>query len=520
MIEALQNVLTFQSIFNVAWATLFGIMIGSLPGLTVTMGLALMTTMTYAMDSTQAILVLLSLYVGAIYGGSRTAILLNIPGTPANAATALDGFPLARSGRASEALGLATTASAIGGLIGIIFLATISPMLANIALSFGSFEYFWLGVFGILIAGYMTSADDPLKGWITGFLGLFFALVGQETMHAYPRFTLGIPELTAGISLIPAMVGAFGLSEVLATMSRRRAELAGGITGRVVPSFGTIWRNKVNIVRSGVIGTGIGVIPGVGEDVGAWVSYAAARQSSKSPDEFGKGSTEGLIAAETGNNAAISGAIVPALTLAVPGSAPAAILLAAMYIHNIRPGPFIMFENPTFVYEVFWILALASLAMLVFGLLLTRPLLMLLRVDREYLMPVVFILCVIGPYALSQRVFDIYVMGFFGVLAFILRQQKFPMAPLILGIILGDLIDQNFRRSLRIADGDVLAFVERPLSAMFALLCLLTFLAAIPSARRLLMWPWRSGASEREAPEIQKSEPVGTAGSREKKEQT
>lgn len=496
MLEALQNILTFQSLFNVAWATLFGIVIGSLPGLTVTMGLALMTTMTYALDSTQAILVLLSLYVGAIYGGSRTAILLNIPGTPANAATALDGFPLAHTGRASEALGLATTASAVGGVIGIFFLATLSPALANIALSFGSFEYFWLGVFGIVIAGYMTSADDPLKGWITGFLGLFFALIGLETMHAYPRFSFGVSELTAGIALIPAMVGAFGMSEVLATMSRNRAQLAGRISGKVLPSFGMLWRNKVNIIRSGVIGTGIGVIPGVGEDVGAWVSYAAARQSSKTPDEFGKGSTEGLIAAETGNNAAISGAIVPALTLAVPGSAPAAILLAAMYIHSIRPGPFIMIENPTFVYEVFWILGLASVAMLVFGLLLTRPLLMLLRVPREFLMPVVFVLCVIGPYALSQRVFDIFVMAFFGIFAFILRQQKFPMAPLILGIILGDLIDQNLRRSLRIADGDPMAFIERPLSLVFAVLCLLTLLAAAPGARkvaaRAFPFKWRN----------------------------
>lgn len=487
MFQAFLEVFTIQSLFNVTWATLLGIAIGSLPGLTVTMGLALMTTMTYGFESTQAILVLLSLYVGAIYGGSRTAILLNIPGTPANAATALDGFPLARNGQASAALGLATSASGVGSVIGIIILAVFSPVLADFALSFGSFEYFWLGVFGILIAGYMTSAEDPLKGWITGFLGLFFALIGQEAMHAYPRYTLGATDLTAGIALIPAMVGAFGLAEILTTMSQPRAALITEKVDRVVPSLAQLWRNKINILRSGVIGTGIGVIPGVGEDVGAWVSYAAARQGSKTPEEFGKGSHEGLIAAETGNNAAISGAIIPALTLAVPGSAPAAILLAAMFVHNIRPGPFIMIENPVFVYSVFWILLFATLAMVVFGLLLTRPLLLLLRIRREYLMPVVLLLCVIGPYALSQRIFDVYVMLFFGVLGFALRKMHFPMAPLILGIILGSMIDQNLRRSLMIADGNILSFIDRPLSAGFAVLCGLTLILGTPALRNVII---------------------------------
>ena len=485
ILEALFSLLTFESLVNVAWATLLGIIIGGLPGLTVTMGLALMTTLTYGFSNQQAILVLLCLYLGAIYGGSRTAILLNIPGTPANAATALDGFALARSGRASQALGVATTASAVGSIIGILFLVLFAPVLAEFALHFGSFEYFWLGVFGILIAGYMTAAEDPIKGWITGFIGLFVAMIGQESMHAYPRYSFGVHDLTGGIALIPAMVGAFGFSEVLSTMYRNPAQLVTRKIGRVVPSLGDLLRNKVNILRSGLIGTGIGIVPGVGEDVAAWIGYAAARQGSKTPEEFGKGSVEGLIAAETGNNSAVSGAIIPALTLAVPGSAPAAVLLAAMYIHNVRPGPFIMIESPTFVYGVFWTLCFATVAMLVFGLALTRPLLMLLRIRREFLMPVIFFLCVIGPYALSQRVFDIYVMFAFGVLGFVLREMRYPMAPLILGIILGDIIDQNLRRSLMIAKGDWWSFVDRPLSAVFVVLCVLTLLAGLPFLREM-----------------------------------
>ncbi len=481
--DALVSLLTLESLANVAWSTLLGIAIGGLPGLTVTMGLALMTTLTYGFANEQAILVLLCLYLGAIYGGSRTAILLNIPGTPASAATCLDGFALARSGKASQALGVATTASAVGSIIGILFLVSFAPILAEFALNFGSFEYFWLGVFGILIAGYMTAAEDPIKGWITGFIGLFAAMVGQESMHAYPRYSFGIHDMTGGIALIPAMVGAFGFSEVLATMYRRPARLVTRTIGKVVPSLSDLWRNKINILRSGLIGTGIGIVPGVGEDVASWICYAAARQGSKTPKAFGKGSIEGLIAAETGNNSAVAGAIIPALTLAVPGSAPAAVLLAAMYIHNVRPGPFIMIESPAFVFTVFWTLAFATLAMLVFGLLLTRPLLTLLRIRREFLMPVIFLLCVIGPYALSQRVFDIYVMFGFGFLGFVLREMRYPMAPLILGIILGDIIDQNLRRSLMIANGEWTAFVDRPLSVIFVVLCAITLLAGLPAVR-------------------------------------
>ena len=458
------------------------------------MGLALMTTLTYGFSNEQAVLVLLCLYLGAIYGGSRTAILLNIPGTPANAATALDGFALARSGKASQALGVATTASAVGSIIGILFPCVIRPRAGRVRPELrGRSNTSGLGVFGILIAGYMTAAEDPIKGWITGFIGLFVAMVGQETMHAYPRYSFGVHDLTGGIALIPAMVGAFGFSEVLATMVRRPARLVTRTIDRVVPSLGDLWRNKVNILRSGLIGTGIGIIPGVGEDVAAWISYAAARQGSKTPERFGNGSVEGLIAAETGNNSAVSGAIIPALTLAVPGSAPAAVLLAAMYIHNVRPGPFIMIESPTFVYSVFWTLSFATVAMLAFGLVLTRPLLMLLRIRREFLMPIIFLLCIIGPYALSQRVFDIYVMFGFGVLGFVLREMRYPMAPLILGIILGDIIDQNLRRSLMIANGDWRSFVDRPLSAIFVALCLLTLFAGLPAVRGVAAKLYKKG---------------------------
>ena len=474
----------FTTLFNVGWATLIGIFVGALPGLTATMGVALLTTLTYKMVPEQAILVLISVYVGAIYGGSRSAILLNIPGTPANAATTLDGFPLARKGLAGEAMGLATSASVVGTLIGVLFLALIAPLLAEFALSFGSYEYFWLAIFGIVIAGQMTSFDDVLKGWIAGFLGLLVAMVGQEGIHAEPRFSFGNSDLAGGIGLIPALVGAFGLAEILSVMKGRAAEMATKAIDRVVPSLRTMWYYKRTIARSGVIGTIVGIIPGVGEDIGAWISYAAARRSSKERDQFGKGSREGLIAAETGNNAAIPGALIPALTLAVPGSAPAAVLLAAMLIHGIQPGPMIMIEAPDFVFQVVWMVVLATIAMGIFGILLTRPLLTILQVPLERLMPIVFVLCVIGPYAITQRLFDVYVMIFFGILGFTLREMKYPMAPLVLGIILGDILDKNLRRALVLSDGDLTPFFIRPISAVLWITTLLVIVLALPPVQR------------------------------------
>lgn len=472
------------TLLNVCWATLVGIIIGALPGLTATMGVALLTTLTYKMDPNQAILVLISCYVGSIYGGSRSAILLNIPGTPANAATTLDGFPLARAGRAGEAMGIATTSSMIGTFIGIFFLAIIAPALAEVALDFQSYEYFWLAIFGIVIAGQMCSFDDALKGWIAGFLGLFVAMIGQEGIHAEERFAFGYSDLSGGIALIPVLVGTFGVSEILTVMRNRAAELATNVVDHVIPSLADLWKYKRTIARSGVIGTAVGIIPGVGEDIGAWISYAAARRASKERDQFGKGSKEGLAAAETGNNAAIPGAIIPALTLAVPGSAPAAVLLAAMLIHGLRPGPMIMIESPDFVFQVVWMVALATIAMGVFGIALTRPLLKVLRVPRERLMPVVFVLCVIGPYALTLRLFDIYVTLAFGVLGFILREMKYPMAPLVLGVILGDILDKNLRRALVLSDGDFTPFFTRPISAVLWITTAIVIVAAIPAVQR------------------------------------
>lgn len=473
------------TLFYAMAASLVGLVIGALPGLTATMGVALMTTLTLKLPSDEALMILICTYVGAIYGGSRSAILLNIPGTPASAASCLDGHALAKQGLAGRAMGIATSGSILGTWIGMFFLALFTPILGEMALKFGAYEFFWLAVFGVVISGNLTGTD-PLKGWIAGFIGLFIAAIGQEGMYAYDRFTFGVHDLSGGIALIPALVGVFGFAEVLSVMKDKPQKFIINTYDTVIPKIKDVVQYWRTVIRSGLIGTFIGIVPGVGEDVAAWSSYAAARRASKEKEKFGKGSVEGLMAAETGDNACVPGAVIPVLTLAVPGSAPAAVLLAAMLIHGVRPGPLIMVENPSFVYDVVAMMFFASIGILFYGLTLTKLMVKILLVPRALIMPVIFVLCAVGSYAIASRPFDIVVMLIFGVLGLVLRGLNYPMAPLVLGIVLGDLLDKSLRRGLNLSDGNLEPFFTRPIAFVMFLLVLLTLLMNIPVARRAM----------------------------------
>lgn len=463
------------AVFHAFWAVLIGIIVGALPGLTATMGVALLTTLTFGMGPQVAMLVLVCVYVGAIYGGSRSAILLNIPGTPASAASTLDGYPLARQGLAGRAMGISTTGSWLGTLFGTLILALFAPSFGEFALQFGSYEMFWVAMFGIVIAGSL-SGGDALKGYIAGFLGLFVATIGQETNHAYARFAFGDPDLAGGLGLLPVLVGVFGVAEVLSSMRGPAVRAVSSAIDSVVPRIGDVLAHWKTILRSGAIGTFIGAMPGLGEDIAAWSSYAAAKRASTEPERFGKGSVDGLMAAETGESACVPGAIIPVLTLAVPGSAPAAVLMAAMMIHGLNPGPMLALTAPEFIYQIVAMLIVADMVKLLYGLVLVRPLLWVLLIPRERLMPVVFVLCTVGAFAITSRLFDIYVMLGAGLVGFVLRELRFPMAPLILGIVLGELLDKNLLRGLVLSDGDLTPFFTRPISAA---LCGLTLLAAL-----------------------------------------
>ncbi len=498
--DALASFLTFRSIFDALWATQLGIIIGMLPGLTATMGVALLTTLTFNMAPNNAILILICMYIGAIYGGSRSAILLNIPGTPANAATTLDGYPLALQGKAGEAIGLATTGSFLGSMIGMFAMLIFTPMIGKVALKFQSYEFVWFSIFGIIICGNLTAPKDPLKGWIAGFIGLFVAMIGMEGIHAYVRFSFGNTDLSGGISLIPAMVGTFGFAEIISVMRFERYEVVKTKINRVIPRVREILKYWKTIIRSGIIGTVIGAIPGVGEDIAAWVSYDMAKRGAKKEDRalFGHGSVEGLLASETGNNACVPGAIIPVLTLAIPGSAPAAVLLGAMLIHGVRPGPLIMIESPTFVYEVVAMVFIATVMMFVLGLSMVRPLVKVLQVPRAKLMPIIFILCVVGSFAIQARLFDVGVMIVFGLLGYILREMEYPMAPLVLGIILGDILDKNLRRALILSDGNLAPFFTRPISLVLFLLTMVIVLGRAKWFQALWGKVFRRKAAEAE----------------------
>ena len=485
--QSLASFLTPESVFFALASSLVGVIIGALPGLTATMGVALMTTLTIKLPSSQALLILVCTYVGAIYGGSRSAILLNIPGTPASAASCLDGYALARQGQAGRAMGIATTGSVMGTLIGMFFLALFTPLLGDLALKFGAYEFFWLALFGVIISATLTGGD-ALKGWITGIAGLFIATIGQDGIHAFERFSFDSRDLAGGFSLVPALVGAFGFAEVLVAMRERRSVPRVNPFDTVIPRIRDVLQYRRTIVRSGVIGTFVGIVPGVGEDVAAWSSYAAAKRASKEREKFGKGSVEGLMAAETGDNACVPGAIIPVLTLQIPGSAPAAVLMAAMLIHGVKPGPMIMTESPQFVYDVVAMMLLATIGILIYGLVLTKLLVQVLKVPTTLIVPMIFVLCVVGTYALAQRMFDVWTMLGFGLLGFLLRQYKFPVAPLVLGIVLGDLMEKNLRRGLVLSDGDLTPFFTRPISAALFGIIVLILLLRIPAVQRRLPW--------------------------------
>jgi putative tricarboxylic transport membrane protein len=319
---------------------------------------------------------------------------------------------------------------------------------------------------------------------LMGLLGLFVATIGLDPIHAHPRFTFGENAITGGIGLIPALVGAFGFAEILMVMGEPKLKVMKTSIDSVLPKIADLLRYWRTIIRSGVIGVFVGILPGVGEDMAAWSSYAAAKRVSRERELFGNGSVDGLIAAETGDNASIPGALIPALALGIPGSAPAAVLMAAMIIHGAQPGPMLMVNQPQYIYDVVGITLVATLAILLFGLILVRPILWVLRVPREIIMPIVFLLCVLGSYSITQRLFDVWVMLATGIVCYLLRRRGFPVAPFVLGLVLGDIVDKSLRRGLVLSDGSLVPFFSRPISAVLALLVLVMLLAQLPVVRR------------------------------------
>jgi len=447
-----------------------GIIVGALPGLTATMGVALLIPFTFGLDPVQGLIMLIGLFCGGIYGGSISAILIGVPGTPSAAATILDGYAMGKMGLAGKAIGMATVASFFGGTLGALIMTFASPQIARMALKFGPPEFFSLAFFGLGII-ITVSGKSILKGLISGVFGLMLTMIGFDPLSGAPRLTFGSTELLGGITFIPALIGLFGYSQVfqgiekILTLPAVKSQVK-----NIIPRWAEIKSVLKTMVKSALIGTFIGAVPGTGCDIAAFVSYGEARRSSKHPEKFGTGILEGVAAPETGNNGATGGAMIPMLTLGVPGDAVTAVLMGALTIHNLQPGPLLFRDHPEVVYPIFAGMILAQFVMLGVGLGGVRIFASLINIDRRILTPIIFLLCVVGSYAMRFSFFDVGVSLIIGIIAYFMNYYGFPASPILLALILGPMVEQNLRRSLIISHGDFTIFFTRPISAAFIII--------------------------------------------------
>ncbi|WP_070971260.1 tripartite tricarboxylate transporter permease [Vibrio sonorensis] len=464
-----------------------GIILGALPGLTATMGVAILLPFTFSMDSTPALVMLIGVYIGGIYGGSIAAILLKTPGTPASAASVLDGYFLASNGQAAKALSVSAISSFTGGLLSTIVLIAIAPQLATFALRFNAPEYFALALFGLTIIA-SVSGTNLIKGLLAGTIGLLVSTIGLDPISSVPRFTFGIMDLYSGVNIIPVLIGLFALSEAI-----MQAEgLLAGIKERMNRTSKTqsLTRSELKAIlptaiKSGLIGTTIGSVPGAGADVSAFACYNEAKRVDKNPQEFGNGSIRGLAAAEAGNNGVTGGALVPLLTLGVPGDAVAAVLLGALTIQGLTPGPLLFEHNPQVVYGVFSSMLIANIVMLIVGLVGIRFFCRIIDVPKVVLIPIIVLLSVIGAYAINNSMFDVYVAIFFGIVGFLLSRLDVPTSPILLALILGPMAEINLRKALLMYDNSWSFIYQRPIALAFLLLTVFSVYSTLKIKRKI-----------------------------------
>lgn len=456
-------------------SAVFGLFMGALPGLTATMAVALLVPVTFYMAPVPAVAAMVTASAMAMFAGDIPSVLLRMPGTPASAAYTNDAFALTKKGQAHIAMGICLLTSAIGGLFGAVVLATLAPPLASVALRFSSYEYFWLCLLGLTTAAFMISSSR-LKGAISLSLGLFAATVGIDPVSGVPRFTFGSTAVIGGLSLVPVMIGLFAFAEIFRFYARRVQPVKleqNSIRGVFEGQGGILWKQRRTIVQGNVLGTVLGILPGAGADIAAWISYSLAKRFSKTPEEFGRGSHEALAAAGAANNAAVSGGFIPSLVFGIPGDAIAAIIIGVLYMKGVNPGPTIFLNNPAIVYAIIGTFFLANLLMIPLGWVAIRMSRLLLSVRLYILMPVIFIFCLIGAFAMENSITAVGVALVFGVIGFTMEANRFPLAPFILGVVLGPLLEQNFLTSMMKSGGDPLAFFDRPIAAGLAALTIL-----------------------------------------------
>lgn len=466
-----------------------GIYLGAVPGLSVTMAVSILISFTFRWDVNDALALMCGIYLGGVYGGSRSAILLNIPGAPASIATALDGYPMAKRGEAGQAIGLTTVMSVIGGLVGVIVLAAAAPMLSGFALQFSPRDYLLLAFWGILLVGSL-SGESLAKGIFAGALGVLIGTVGLDPLTAQPRFTFGSMQLTAGISYVAAMIGLFGVAEVLVQIHDIKLQAVRQNVSKILPSWGLVKKYLPLSLRTSGIGVVVGALPGAGGDIASLMAYDHAKRTTREPSRpFGEGAYEGLVAPETANNAAVGGAYVPMLTLGIPGDAVTAVIIGALFIHGLTPGPMLMITTPHLFWFIVGALLLANVFLLIFGLTGIRLFCKIMEIPKPVLLPLILVLSVVGAYAINNNPVDVYWMLAFGVLGYFMKSYGFQVAPVVLGIILGPLMDRSYRQAMISAEGDLLVYVSgfftSPLSLGIVIAISLTLLSQTPVWRML-----------------------------------
>ena len=479
MFTSYAAIFTPSILLMICVGTTAGIVIGALPGLTATMGVALLVPLTFGRPPLESLSMLMGIYCGAMYGGAISAILIRTPGTPAAAATILEGYPMAKRGEAGRAMAMALFASFFGGIVGALIMTFASPFISSVALEFGPVEYFGLAIFGLSVI-ISISGRSLIKGMMSAFFGLLICTTGFDPISGYPRFTFGIMEMMEGPPFIPTLIGLFAVSEVFNevqksnTVVQIKAKL-----DQYLPSWADIKYCFKELCRSSIIGTVIGAIPGAGGDIAAFISYGEAKRASKHPERYGHGEIEGLAASECANNSCSGGAMIPLLSLGVPGDAVTAVLLGAFVIQGLQPGPMLYKEHMDIVYQIFASMMLAQFAMQFIGMAGIRFFARVIMVDRAILTPSIFVLSCVGAFAMRGNVFDVYCTLFFGILGYIMMRYDYPLSPILLALILGPMAEANLRRALVISNGDFTILFSRPIAVVLMILAVVSLILAI-----------------------------------------
>ncbi|GBF12234.1 tripartite tricarboxylate transporter permease [Tepidibacillus sp. HK-1] len=471
---ALETILNIQGMLYLFIGVALGVLVGALPGLTATMAIAVLLPFTFNAPLNLGLMLLLGVYNGAIYGGSISAILTGIPGTPAAVVTAFDGNAMAEKGEAGKAIGLATIASFIGGFLSTIALAVGAPILGLVTSKFGSPEFFMLAIFG-LAAIVSASKESMIKGTVSGLLGILIAMIGVDSVTSIPRFTFGWLELELGLAFVPMMIGLFGMSEVLNKTLHMESTVV--ITQKLkglLPSKRELSGLMPTILKGSGLGILVGAIPGEGASVASLLAYNDTKSRAKDPDSFGKGNPKGIVAPESANNAVTGGSLIPMLTMGIPGNSTTAILMGAFMMHNVVPGPLLFKNSLDLIYTIFIGMAIANVFMLIIGLGGAPFFARLLTLPTGVLLPAIATFSIVGSYAVNNSLFDVGLMLVFGVIGFALRRGGFPIAPMVLGLILAPIAESSLRRTILISDGDWLYFLQRPVALLILMLTVLS----------------------------------------------